>query len=197
MDISAQDVKKLRDITDAGFIDCKKALVACDGDIDKAVDHLRKEGLAKAQKKLSRDAGEGRIFHYVHSNQKIGVIVEIFCETDFVAKTEAFQNLGKDIAMHIAAEAPIAVSRDDFPADIIAKEREIYAGQVEKLGKPQEIIDKIVDGKIDKFLKDRVLLEQGFVKDPDITIDEMVKGFIGKVGENVVIGKFERIQIGE
>ena len=196
MSISASDVQKLRKMTAAGFVDCKKALVETNGDIEKAVEHLRKVGLAKATKKLNRVAGEGRVFSYIHSNQKIGVILEIYCETDFVANTPNFQELGHNIAMHIAAEAPMATNRDGMPAELVEKEREIFKGQVENMNKPEHVIDKIIDGKIDKFYKDNVLLEQQYVRDSSITIDEMVKQFIGKVGENIVIAHFHRISIG-
>ncbi|MFP4459222.1 MAG: translation elongation factor Ts [Candidatus Zixiibacteriota bacterium] len=192
MSISAKDVQKLRKMTDAGFMDCKKALAKTDGDIDKAVDELRKAGIAKANKKLGRDAGEGRIFSYIHTNQKIGVMVELFCETDFVAKTPDFQQLGNDIAMHIAAANPIAVKREDVDEDTIAKEREIFMDQAKKMGKPEKVLDRIVDGKIDKFFKERILMEQEFIKDPDSTIEEMIKQFIGKVGENIQVGNFYR-----
>jgi elongation factor Ts len=197
MDISAKDVQNLRKMTDAGFMDCKRALEKCEGDIEKAVEILRKEGLAKADKKLHRNAGEGRIFSYIHSNQKIGVLVEIYSETDFVAKTPAFQELGKNIAMHIAAEAPLAIDRTGVPCEIIEKEKEIYKGQVEGMNKPAAVLDKIVEGKLDKFYTTKCLLEQEYIRDNTVTIDVLIKQFIGKVGENIVIGRFQRFQIGD
>ncbi len=196
MAVSAMDVQKLRKMTDAGFVDCKKALEETGGNIEKAVEFLRKSGLAKAQKKLDREAGEGRVFSYIHSNQKIGVLLEIYCETDFVANTPDFQKLGHDIAMHIAAESPIGITREDIPEEIVNKEKDIFKEQALKTGKPENVIDKIIEGRVDKFFKEQVLMEQGFVKDPDQTVEELVKSFIGKVGENIQITSFHRIAIG-
>ena len=196
MAVSAKDVQKLRKMTDAGFVDCKKALENTNNDIEKAVEYLRKSGLAKAQKKLDRSTGEGRVFSYIHSNQKIGVLLEMSCETDFVANTPDFQKLGHDIAMHIAAENPIGLNREDIPKEICDQELEIFRGQAEKTGKPANVIEKITEGRMNKFFKEKVLMEQGFVKDPDVTVKELIQSFIGKVGENIKINSFHVIVIG-
>ena len=196
MSISASTVKELRDQTGAGMMDCKKALTEADGDADKALDVLRKKGLAKAQSKASREASEGYIGSYIHMGGKIGVLVEVNCETDFVAKTDDFQDLVKDIAMHIAATNPTYVSREEVPSEIIDKEKEIYASQVEN--KPPQVVEKIVAGKVEKFFSEICLVDQVFVKDPDskAKINDLIVEKIAKLGENIVIKRFARFQLG-
>ncbi len=196
MSISASTVKELRDQTGAGMMDCKKALTEANGDADKALDVLRKKGLAKAQSKASRDASDGYIGSYIHMGGKIGVLVEVNCETDFVAKTDDFQDLVKDIAMHIAATNPTYVSREEIPSEVIDKEKEIYASQVEN--KPPQVIEKIVTGKVEKFISEICLIDQVFVKDPDskAKINDLIVEKIAKLGENIVIKRFARFQLG-
>ena len=196
-EISAGKVKELREISGAGMMDCKKALLESDGDIQRAMDFLRKSGVAKAQKKAGREVRDGVISTYIHPGSKLGVMLEINCETDFVAKTTTFQDLSRDIAMHIAAASPISVSKDDIPTNIIEKEREIYMDQAKNSGKPKEIAVKIVDGKMDKFCKENALLEQSFVKDPNMTVSEVITDVIAKLGENISISRFSRFQLGE
>ena len=195
--ISASKVKELRDISGAGMMDCKKALSESDGAIQKAMDFLRKSGIAKAQKKAGREVKDGLISTYIHPGSKLGVILEINCETDFVAKTPTFQELSKDIAMHIAASSPISVSKDNISLEILDKEREIYMDQAKSSGKPEEIAKKIVDGKMNKFCKENALLDQAFVKDPNMTIKEVLTDTIAKLGENISISRFSRFQLGE
>jgi elongation factor Ts len=196
MSISASTVKELRDQTGAGMMDCKKALTETDGDADKALDVLRKKGLAKAQGKASREASDGYIGSYIHMGGKIGVLVEVNCETDFVAKTDDFQDLVKDIAMHIAATNPAYVSREEIPSEIIDKEKEIYASQVEN--KAPQVVEKIVEGKLEKFFSEACLVDQSFVKDPDqkAKIRDLIVEKIAKLGENIVIKRFVRFQLG-
>lgn len=195
--ISAKLVKELRDRTGAGFLDCKIALEKTGGDIEKAVEELRKMGLAKADKKLAREAKEGVIDAYIHAGAKLGVLVEVNCETDFVANTPEFRSLVHDIALQIAASSPIAISREDIPEEVIEKEKEIYRAQLEGSGKPPHIIEKIVEGKLEKFYQDNVLLEQHFIKDPSKTIEELIKEHIVKFGENIKVRRFSRFKIGE
>ncbi|MHC4714342.1 MAG: translation elongation factor Ts [Planctomycetota bacterium] len=195
MAVTAADVKKLRDKTGIGMMDCKGALEEAGGDIDKAVEILRKKGMAAAEKRGDRAAGEGFVGSYIHSNGKIGVIVELNCETDFVARNEEFRALARDISMQVAATSPIAVSSDDVPADVIEKERAIYAAQVKD--KPENIVERIVDGKIKKFYQENCLLQQQFVKDTDRTVDQLIREFAGKVGENVQVRRFVRFAVGE
>ncbi len=197
MSISAAKVKELRDLSGAGMMDCKKALTETDGNIDDAMDFLRKSGIAKAQKKAGREVKDGLISTYIHPGSKLGVLLEINCETDFVAKTPVFNELSKDIAMHIAAAQPIAVSKEDIPNEIIQKEREIYTDQAKASGKPDEIIAKMVDGRINKFCKEQALLEQDYVKNPDMTVNEVLVDAISKLGENISISRFSRFQLGE
>ena len=197
MEVSASMVKDLREKTGAGMMDCKKALSETGGDFQKAVDYLRQKGLATAAKRAGRIASEGRIGSYIHAGGKIGVMVEVNCETDFVAKTDDFQVFAKDIAMHIAASNPSYVRREEVPPEVLEREREIYRAQARDAKKPDKIIDKIVDGKLEKFYGEACLLEQPFVKDPDITIQDLLNGFIGKVGEKVEIRRFTRFQVGE
>lgn len=197
MSISAATVKELREQTGAGMMDCKKALTEAGGDMEKAMDVLRKKGLAKAAGKASREASDGLINSYIHMGGKIGVLLEVNCETDFVAKTEDFQQLVKDIAMHIAATSPSYVQREDVPADVIEKEKEIYASQVEN--KPPQVVEKIVEGKLEKFYADTCLVDQIFVKDPDQKqkIKDLIVERIAKLGENILIRRFVRYQLGE
>ncbi len=194
--ISAAMVKELRERTDAGMMDCKKALVECDGDMEKAVDFLRKKGLAMAAKRAGRETTEGTIQCYIHAGNKLGVMVEVDCETDFVAKTDQFIEFAKDVAMHIAASNPMCIKREDAPQDILAKEREIYTQQAKESGKPDNIIDKIVDGRIEKYLKENCLMEQPFVKNPDLTIQDLLNELVAKMGENISIRQFARFQVG-
>ena len=196
-EISASKVKELREISGAGMMDCKKALLESKGNIQDAMDYLRKSGIAKAQKKSGREAKDGVISTYIHPGSKLGVMLEINCETDFVAKTEGFQELSKDIAMHIAAASPISVSKDDIPNEVLNKEREIYLDQAKSSGKPDEIAKKMVEGRMDKFCKENALLEQQFVKDPNTTVKEVLTDTIAKLGENISIARFTRFQLGE
>mgnify|MGYP006290492327 CR=1 FL=1 len=196
MDITAAMIKEIREKTGAGMMDCKKALVKTEGDMDEAVKILREQGKAKAEKKASRAAKEGLIYSYIHPPGKLGVMIEMNCETDFVAKNEEFKQLCKDIAMHIAASSPIYVSREEVPEDVVEKEKEIYANMARNEGKPEKIIDKIVEGRIGKFYKEVCCLEQPFVKDPEITIENVIKQKIAKIGENIVLRRFCRYGVG-
>lgn len=197
MAFTVKDITTLREQTGAGMLDCKNALTECDGDLAKAADWLREKGIAKAAKKASRIAAEGSVFLYNHMNGKIGVMLELNCETDFVAKNEDFQTLGHDICLHIAANAPKYVSRDEVDASEIEKEREILKAQVINEGKPEAMADKIVDGKIGKFYKDICLLEQPFVKNPDITVEQLVNDAVVKIGEKISVRRFARFVMGE
>jgi elongation factor Ts len=190
-------VKQLREKSGAGIMDCKEALSGCEGNIIKAVEYLRKKGLATAQKRAGRTTGEGTIQAYIHMGGKIGVLVEINCETDFVAKTDDFKAFVKNIAMHIAATNPISIASGDVPAEVIDKEKEIYRAQALEMGKPEKIIDKIAEGKLIKFFKDNCLLLQPYVRDPDVTIEDVLNDIIGKTGEKITIKRFARFQIGE
>ncbi|TYT75743.1 translation elongation factor Ts [Desulfobotulus mexicanus] len=195
-EISAEMVKELRGKTGAGIMDCKAALKENDGDLEKAVDYLRKKGLATAKKKAGREASEGRVEAYIHMGGKIGVLVEVGCETDFVAKNDDFIDFCRSIAMHIAASAPMGLAAEDIPADVIARERDVYRGQLLEEGKPENMVDKIVEGKINKFYKDACLLSQPYIKDPKLTVQDIVNETVGKIGENIVIKRFSRYQIG-
>ncbi len=197
MEITASVVKKLRDKTNAGMMDCKEALQAADGDFDKAIEYLRKKGMSAATKRSSRAAKEGVVASYIHMEGKIGVMVEVNCETDFVAKTEAFRTMARDIAMHIAALNPTYVKSDDIPEDVLSRERAIYRDQALAEGKPEKIIDKISEGKLRKFYEEVCLLNQKFVKDTDITIETLVKNTIANTGENIIVKRFARYQLGE
>lgn len=197
MAITAKDITTLREQTGAGMLDCKNALQECNGNMEKAADWLREKGIAKAAKKASRIAAEGSVFLYNHMNGKIGVMVELNCETDFVAKNADFQELGHDICLHIAANAPKYVSRDEVESSELEKEREILKAQVINEGKPEAIADKIVDGKIGKFYKDVCLLEQPFVKNPDVTVEQLIESAIVKIGEKITIRRFARFVMGE
>ncbi len=195
--ISLELIKQLRERTAAGFSDCKKALEEAGGDIEKAVDILRKRGLAIAAKRAGKKASEGVIAAYIHSNKKIGVLVEVNCETDFVARTDEFQEFAHNIAMQIAATNPIAVSREEVPEEVLEREKKIYEEQLRESGKPEHIIPKIIEGKLEKFYKENVLLEQDYIKNPDITIQDLLNELIAKTGEKIVIKRFCRYQIGE
>lgn len=197
MEIPAKLVKELREKTNAGFSDCRAALVETNGDIEKAVDVLRKKGQASAAKKATREATEGLIGHYIHAGGKIGVIVEINCESDFVARTDAFQQLCHDVAMHIAAVDPRYVRREDVTPEMLEREREIYSAQARATGKPDQVIQKIVTGKMEKFYEESCLYEQHFIKDETLTIGEMITQAIAKLGENITIRRFARFKVGE
>ena len=197
MSFSAQDVKKLRDMTGAGMMDCKKAMEETGGNMDKAVDALRAKGAAKAAKRAERSANQGFIGSYIHFDGKTAVIVELNCETDFVANTEPFRALAKDLAMHIASAAPMAVSPAEIPADVVERERHVYEEQVKEEGKPAAIAGKIVEGKMQKFFRENTLLAQPFVKDPDKTIEQLVTEVSGKTGEKISVGRFVRFKVGE
>ncbi|MEN6617762.1 MAG: translation elongation factor Ts [Syntrophorhabdus sp.] len=197
MDITADTVKKLREKTGVGLMDCKDALKHTDGDMEKAVDYLREKGLAKMAKRMGRVASEGSIAAYIHTGGKVGALVEINCETDFVAKTEQFQNFVKDVAMQITASSPLYVKREDIPQDHIDREKTIYRNQALESGKPEKIIDKIADGKLEKFYQEVCLVEQSFIKNPDITIKDLLEELLVKTGEKIVINRFVRFQLGE
>ena len=197
MQVTAQMVKELRERTGAGMMDCKSALAETQGDMEKAVDLLRKKGLAAAAKKAGRVAAEGAVGSYIHAGGKIGVLVEVNCETDFVAKTDQFQQLVRDIAMHIAAAEPRFVRREEVTADVLERERAIYSEQAAATGKPANVIDKIVDGKMEKFYAEACLLEQPFVKNPDQTVGQLVTEAVARIGENIQVRRFSRFKLGE
>ncbi|OQX84698.1 translation elongation factor Ts [candidate division KSB1 bacterium 4484_87] len=197
MAVTADDVKKLRQMTGAGIMDCKNALKETDGDVDKAVELLRKKGIAKAEKKAGRETKEGIIDAYIHPGSKLGVLLEVNCETDFVAKTDDFKSFVRDIAMQIAAANPMVVRREEVPQDIIEREMAIYKTQAENEKKPAHIAEKIATGRLEKFYQEVVLMEQSFVKDPNMTIEQLVKETIGKIGENISVRRFSRFQLGE
>jgi elongation factor Ts len=197
MAVDAKTVKELRDRTGSGMMDCKKALVETDGDMEKAIDFLREKGLAKAAKKASRAAKDGRVFTYIHTNGKIGAMVELNCETDFVAKTDEFQSLGHELCMQIAAASPQYVAPENIPEDVVAREKEIYKQQALEEGKPEKILEKIAEGKLNKFYEVSCLLEQSYIRDGDKKIKDLVVENIAKLGENIVVGRFSRFSIGE
>lgn len=197
MSISAKSVKELRDKTGAGMMDCKKALLHSEGDPDKAFDYLRKKGIQAATSKLSRKASNGIITSYIHLNGKVGVLLEINCETDFVAKTNEFNELAKNITLQIAAANPKYVKREDVPQDVIDKEKEVYYGQAENMNKPPKVLESIAEGKINKFYKEICLLEQPYIRDPEKTVNELVLETIAKIKENIVVKRFTRYQLGE
>ena len=197
MSVDAKLVKTLRERTGAGMMDCKKALVEANGDLDSALDHLRKAGIAKAAKKSSRVANEGIIFSYIHPGSKLGVLVELGCETDFVAKTEGFNDLAASLAMQVAASNPLAIDKSGIPQDILDKEKEIFIDQAKSSGKPENVIEKIVEGKLNKFIEDSCLVHQSFVKNPDMTIAQLVQEAVAKLGENITINRFVRFSLGE
>ena len=197
MGITAQLVKQLREKTGAGMMDCKHALVESSGDLDKAVDFLRKSGAAKAEKKVSRSAKEGMVYSYIHQGSRLGVLLELGCETDFVAKTEGFKELAHNLAMQIAATNPIAITREDVPLNVIDREKEIYTDQAKSSGKPEDIIEKMVEGRLNKFYQEGCLLEQHFIKDPDKKLQDIITENIATLGENITINRYMRFAIGE
>lgn len=196
MVISAERVKELREKTGAGVMDCKTALTASEGDLEKAIDYLRQKGLSDAAKRSGRTASEGSIASYIHPGGKIGVLIEVNCESDFVARTEDFQGLVKDLSMHIAAANPQYLRREDVPEAVIEREKNIYLAQAKEGGKPERIVERIVQGKMEKFFQDVCLLEQGFVKEPDMAVGELISSKVAKLGENIVIRRFQRYQLG-
>ena len=195
--ISAKMVMQLREKTGAGIMDCKGALSECNGDMDKAADLLRKKGLATAAKRAGRAMTEGIVASYIHMNSKLGVLVEVNCETDFVAKNDDFKAFAKNISMHIAATNPVGIRPEDVSEEIINKEKEIYRGQVLEMGKPEKIADKIVEGKLNKFFKENCLMDQAYVRNPEMTIADLLNEMIAKIGENISINRFVRFKIGE
>jgi elongation factor Ts len=195
--INATLVKQLREKTGAGMMDCKQALTECEGEMDKAVDFLRKKGLATAQKRAGRALTEGTVQSYIHMGGKLGVLVEVNCETDFVAKNEDFVNFARNIAMHIAASNPLGIRAEDIPQAIVTREKEIYQAQTLELGKPENVVAKIVEGKLSKFFKENCLLNQPYVRDPDLTVEDLLNELIAKIGENITIRRFVRFQTGE
>ncbi len=197
MSISAKDVKALRDRTGAGMMDCKRALVETDGDLEAAIDLLRAKGAAKAAKRAEKSANEGTIGSYIHFDNRTAVIVEVNCETDFVANTDDFKRLAKDLALHIASTAPLAVSPEDIPTDVVERERKVYLEQVKEEGKPENIAEKIVEGRLKKFFTENTLLPQPFVKNPDQTIEQLITETSAKTGEKIEVGRFARMKVGE
>ncbi|WDN87350.1 elongation factor Ts [Desulfosarcina sp. BuS5] len=195
--VSAAMVKQLREKTGAGMMDCKEALTECGGDVSKAVDFLRKKGLATAAKRAGRSMSEGVIASYIHMGGKLGTLVEVNCETDFVAKNEDFLEFAKNIAMHIAATNPVGIRPEDVPEDVINKEKEIYRAQALETGKPENILDKIAEGKLNKFFKENCLLSQPYVRDPNMAVSDLINEMIAKIGENITIKRFVRFQAGE
>ncbi len=195
--ISAAMVKQLREKTGSGIMDCKEALAECDGDISKSIDFLRKKGLATASKRSGRVMSEGVIQSYIHMGSKLGVLVEINCETDFVAKNDDFLEFAKNISMHIAATNPLGIRPEDISEEIVNKEKEIYRAQAIETGKPEKIVDKIAEGKLQKFYKDNCLMSQTYIRDPNVIINDLLNGLIAKIGENITIKRFVRFQVGE
>jgi elongation factor Ts len=195
MSISAAQVKELREKSGAGIMDCKEALQEAGGQVEAALDVLRKKGLSKAAKRSGRATGEGLVGSYIHAGGKIGVLVEVNCETDFVAKTEAFQELLKDLAMHVAASNPFCISREDVPDEVLEKEREIYLAQAREDGKPEKVLDRIVEGRIEKHFQEVCLLEQPFIKNTDISVQERIAESIAQLGENIIVGRFARFHV--
>jgi elongation factor Ts len=194
--INAELIKELRARTNAGIMDCKEALQEADGDLEKAVDYLRKKGLATALKRAGRETSEGVINSYIHAGGRIGVLVEVNCETDFVAKTDEFRDLVKNLAMHVAATKPLGIGREDIPEEILKREEEIYRAQAREMGKPEKILDKIVQGKMEKFYKESCLLEQQYVKDTDLTVQDLIHDMVAKTGESISVRRFTRYQLG-
>ena len=197
MEITAQLVKELREKTGAGMMDCKNALVEAKADMEQAIVVLRKKGLASAQKKAARVAAEGMVGHYIHAGGKLGVLVEVNCETDFAARSDEFQSLVKDLAMHIAAQNPLYVKREDVPGEVLEKEREIYKDQARASGKPANIVDKIAEGKLESYYEMACLYDQKFVKDPNLTVKDLINHLVGKIGENIQVRRFSRFKTGE
>ncbi|MFP4394102.1 MAG: translation elongation factor Ts [Anaerolineales bacterium] len=197
MNISVELVKELREATGAGILDCRKALEVAEGDFDKAVDHLREKGVAEAAKRMSREANEGLVASYIHGDGRIGVLVEVNCETDFVARTDEFQQLVNNVAMQIAAMAPLYLTREDVPEEVIEREKEIYRIQALEQGKPEQVLDRIVEGRLEKFYQQSCLMEQEFIRNDEITIEELLKNEIATIGENIVVRRFVRFERGE
>ncbi|MEE9167557.1 MAG: translation elongation factor Ts [Candidatus Neomarinimicrobiota bacterium] len=197
MNISADVVKSLREITGAGVMDCKEALVEAKGDMDKAVDILRKKGIAEAKKKAGRTADQGIVLSYIHPGNRIGVLVKVNCETDFVAKTEGFHRFVKDVAMQIAAADPIALQREHVDQEVLDREKEIYTEQAKSMGKPDSVAEKIIDGRLEKFFQENCLLEQPFIKDHDKSVQDILSETIASLGENITISRFARFEVGE
>lgn len=197
MEITAQMVKDLREKTGLGMMDCKNALVETKGDLELAVEYLRKKGVLKAAKREGRATSEGRIASYIHMNGKIGVLVELNCESDFVAKTDQFAELAKDLCMQVAASAPIWISSANVPEEVLSKEKDIYMTQAREAGKPDKMLEKIADGKLKKFYSEVCLLDQPFVKEPDKSVSELIKEKIAQLGENISVGRFVRFQLGD
>ncbi len=197
MKITSKMVQDLRQKTGLGIMKCKEALIETDGDVNAAVDYLRKKGLADATKKAHRATSEGIVGNYIHHSNKLGVLVEVMCETDFVAKTDDFQNLAKDIAMHIASSNPLYVDKDNVPPEVIEKEKAIYREQIASMNKPEKIMEKIIEGKISKFYEQVCLLHQPFIKQDDVSVQEHIKNTIAKLGENIQVGRFVRLNLGE
>jgi len=196
VEVSAKVVKELREKTGVGMMECKMALAECAGDLDKACDHLRKKGMASASKKSHRTTGEGLVESYIHPGNKVGVLIEVNCETDFVARTDAFRTLVRDLAMQVAAATPLAVSPEELDPDLVAKERDILAEQAKASGKPEKIVEKMVEGRVQKFYEEVCLLEQPFVKDQDRRVKDIVAEAIAKIGENIRVRRFARFQLG-
>jgi elongation factor Ts len=197
MDISADQVKTLRDKTGAGMMDCKKALVETAGDIDKAVEYLRRHGIAKSAKFANKKAADGLVHTYVHPGGRIGVMIEVNCETDFVARTDDFKNLVNELALQVAATAPLGLTRDEVPGDVIEKEKDIYRDMARSEGKPEKVIDRIVEGRLEKFYEEACLMDQIWIRDQEKRIGDLVKELSGKTGENIVVRRFIRFQLGE
>ncbi|MFZ0391815.1 MAG: translation elongation factor Ts [Calditrichia bacterium] len=197
MEITAKSVKELRDKTGAGMMDCKNALREAEGDLDKAVELLRKKGIAKAAKKSAREVKDGVIHAYIHPGDKLGVLIEVNCETDFVAKTEDFQEFVHNLAMHVAASNPMAIDRDNLPEDVLETEMRLYREQASESGKPDHIVEKIATGKMEKFYSENVLMEQAYIRDPEKTIKDYLTEVIAKLGENISVRRFTRFQVGE
>lgn len=195
-EVTAQMVKELREITGAGILDCKKALSDFDGNMEEAIEALRKKGLAAAAKKATRDTNEGLIGHYIHAGSKVAGLVEVNCETDFVARTDQFQQLARDLAMQVVAARPQYVSREEVPTDILAKEREIYREQLVDSNKPPQVVEQIIEGKVNKWYSENCLLEQDFIKDPSVTIQSLLTDQIAALGENIRVNRFARLEIG-
>lgn len=196
MEVTAAMVRELREATNAGMMDCKKALQDTAGDMEKAIDLLRKKGLSKAMKRSGREASEGMVHAYIHAGGRLGVLLEVNCETDFAAKSEDFQEFVKNVAMHIAAANPFGIQREDVPGEVIEREKAIYLEQAKESGKPENILEKMVEGKMRKFYEESVLMEQAYVRDPNITIQDYLNELVAKIGEKIVVRRFSRYQLG-
>ncbi|NVM21898.1 MAG: translation elongation factor Ts [Desulfobacterales bacterium] len=196
VEINAHMIKELRTRTNAGILDCREALQEAGGDMESAVDFLRKKGLATALKRAGRETSEGLVHSYIHAGGKIGVLVEVNCETDFVAKTEEFREFVKNLAMHIAAAKPFGVRREDIPEEVVRREEEVYRAQAKEMGKPEKVLDKIVQGKVDKFYKESCLMEQQYIKETDLTIEDLIHDMVAKTGENITLRRFVRYRLG-